>query len=1255
MIHSFSIFILQIVLTCATSFSEIINSSDTLVQQLCNITNSSNNSRLLILNSSIEYDLSSYNGFCVVRNANITITTDKNEVVNIFCASDSIIQPTAGIVFINSTVLIENLIVKNCGAALKSLPNSITSIFNSSSFYYPMHYAAASLFIQSMVTISKVTMMSSYGFSIIGIDIDNSTIIWCLISSYKEFVVNIKENKTIGNGVLMHFVKNRKIVESSKRAVLMKNCKFLWNTGHCKHCDNRCIKNTFGRKDSQKALMNAVGTTILYDGDKYPVMVRLENITFSNNVATFTNSLLILHYYAHENDITEMDKSEIKNLQIYNQAMCPESAEFTFLLFSDKKESGKTYRPLVIHQTDFHSQPQHVDLISYQSLKNILYIGIKGKKTSKIIISFSDSKFHGNFAAGFGTAFNVKTEIPMVLHFNSMYVYNNQITLVLQITSYCGLFSLRGEIDFIINGTEKNPSLFRNNFGMLLYAFNKTNLYLHGHVIFASNRGSNGAVIHFEGDSRIHFMKHSSILFKDNKSSGLGGAIFAVTTRGEKRCAMLFEDALDPQAVITFVNNSALQGGSSIYAYPIFNCYLNGRQKTKGTLAAYEELFDFRYTPSTKQHLSTLPTNFSIIHFNESGIAYPGQIFYACIIATDVMQRNVYATVKVTLLPEIDDITQNQWLSLISTEQIIKEQKECTNISIPMSLLGNHSIDSKSIKRQNIVFYLKQTSQFHLSSLLVHNCPHGFMLDKETRSCICSPVLQTLNMKCSIQTQTIAKLTQTKWAGIITHQNKSKFAISSSCPSAYCTTNTKFKYFYSNTDRIQLKEHENSLTTTSVCVNNKEGPLCSKCSKGLVAVLGSAKCIHCSSHLYIWLNPLLILMLGPILIVLLYTLKLTLTTGTLNGIIFYTNILNTGLIDIMYIETSSHAWSTFNAIIRGFLLTLNLDYGFPVCFLKNMSQFWKASFGLIFPYYLLALVGLIVFISRYSSWVSKCTSHSSVQVLVTVVHLSFSNLLLKFVIVFSSTKMYTDDGEFRVWLYDGSAAFLTDSRHQAVAIVSSIAIFPLLFSYVCFLTFTKLLMKWSSKCNLRLRPIYEAIHAPYKNGKEYWFTVRLLLLIFTCILWSVKTTDNAGLVHIITALLLCTFLVTQAIFRPFTSKKLTVLDSWAILNLLAVYVSLLLPQNEYETTSVILSITGALVFVTLMSVVFYHVFWVTGLIRKLKWNTKFRQTCLLGCHETFKKVFMAKTNTTTQPLLRTLESDEFYEPCSDYREPLLDD
>ena len=46
----------------------------------------------------------------------------------------------------------------------------------------------------------------------------------------------------------------------------------------------------------------------------------------------------------------------------------------------------------------------------------------------------------------------------------------------------------------------------------------------------------------------------------------------------------------------------------------------------------------------------------------------------------------------------------------------------------------------------------------------------------------------------------------------------------------------------------------------------------------------------------------------------------------------------------------------------------------------------------------------------------------------------------------------------------------------------------------------RLLMK-SNKIREYLRPIYEAIHAPYKYNKQYWFTARQLLLIFVYIMY----------------------------------------------------------------------------------------------------------------------------------------------------------
>ena len=56
-------------------------------------------------------------------------------------------------------------------------------------------------------------------------------------------------------------------------------------------------------------------------------------------------------------------------------------------------------------------------------------------------------------------------------------------------------------------------------------------------------------------------------------------------------------------------------------------------------------------------------------------------------------------------------------------------------------------------------------------------------------------------------------------------------------------------------------------------------------------MFGSTECKICSSDLWP-LTSIIYLAAGPLLVFLLYALKLTLTTGTLNGIIIYAQITN---------------------------------------------------------------------------------------------------------------------------------------------------------------------------------------------------------------------------------------------------------------------------------------------------------------------------------------------------------------------------
>ena len=282
---------------------------------------------------------------------------------------------------------------------------------------------------------------------------------------------------------------------------------------------------------------------------------------------------------------------------------------------------------------------------------------------------------------------------------------------------------------------------------------------------------------------------------------------------------------------------------------------------------------------------------------------------------------------------------------------------------------------------------------------------------------------------------------------------------------------------------------------SSLCLYNREGILCGSCSTNYSVVFGSTECRQCSNW---WLWTLVFYAAaGPLLIYLLYTLKLILTTGTINGIIFYAQVANAGLFDVLSINTRQCNWVIrYSMKVALFLISMmNLDLGFPLCFYNGMNELWKAGLSLLFPLYLLIIVVVLIILSRFFLRISNRIAHSSVQVLVTVVHLSFSKLLLAIFDVFTPVQLYSSNlnGSLNVWFNDGSIIY-GEHEHFVLMIVTSVIVGIFLIPYMLIILTGRLLMK-SNKIREYLRPIYEAIHAPYKYNKQYWFTARQLLLI----------------------------------------------------------------------------------------------------------------------------------------------------------------
>ena len=176
----------------------IINTSWEFEKHMCN--NAYNREKLFfVLNSSVVYNITR-NSFCFMSTVDITIRSSINSPAIISCVHDGHIPaPMLGLAFINSFVTLQRVTFINCGTSLKTLPDNIINIFNSSSLHYSSTHAAALLFIQCRVHMSEVVLTRSYGFAVIGVNLVDSVLQNVHVSNSSASVTMYNYyNETIG-------------------------------------------------------------------------------------------------------------------------------------------------------------------------------------------------------------------------------------------------------------------------------------------------------------------------------------------------------------------------------------------------------------------------------------------------------------------------------------------------------------------------------------------------------------------------------------------------------------------------------------------------------------------------------------------------------------------------------------------------------------------------------------------------------------------------------------------------------------------------------------------------------------------------------------------------------------------------------------------------------------------------------------------------------------------------------------------------
>ena len=261
------------------------------------------------------------------------------------------------------------------------------------------------------------------------------------------------------------------------------------------------------------------------------------------------------------------------------------------------------------------------------------------------------------------------------------------------------------------------------------------------------------------------------------------------------------------------------------------------------------------------------------------------------------------------------------------------------------------------------------SSSLHISEAFyvqLLSCPIGFTL--QNGMCDCDPVFSTYTVECYIDDSAIKRFANT-WITAQSETNNTKYLVSE-CPMDYC---------------LPYSSKLNLLYPDLQCQFNRSGILCSQCQYHLSMVFGSSRCMECT-NLSIILISVIVIIAGVVLVVLLYILNLTVTNGTISGIIFYANIVSIN--DSVFLVNDN----VFKPL-RVFISFANLDLGIETCFYDGMDTYAKVWFQLFFPVYLLVIAISVIIASRYSSKILRLTYSRSLPVLATLFLLFYTGIL----------------------------------------------------------------------------------------------------------------------------------------------------------------------------------------------------------------------------------------------------------------------
>ena len=793
--------------------------------------------------------------------------------------------------------------------------------------------------------------------------------------------------------------------------------------------------------------------------------------------------------------------------------------------------------------------------------------------------------------------------------------------------------NLEGTFNISENMAEKGGGLY--GFGSTITLQNFRQNYASvssstSYLIFTSNKAKFGGALYLSTTTKVYLLLIISryvhqIRFIGNKAE-FGGAIYIADETNSELCnssglvttsstecfiqlLALFPGVLDlgnQQLTLTFMNNHATSSTDAIFGGLFDRCTVNPlnpsrRQGITNGLSSLHLLSNINDTESDSIASYAVRLCFCKLDKPDCSFNPPpvnmrkGEIFKLSLVAVDQVNHTLESEVSAFLSSNdggFSEGQQQQSVGTTCTDLTYNVFTPCDTEELQLHAVGPCGDAYPSQRRVQLIFDNC-------------TCPIGFQLITDTRTkCVCechsNLTNYVLTETCDASTASVQRKNNV-WISYtnITTTKEYFLLIHPHCPYDYCLSEkekVKISLSQINGDDEQ-------------CDLNRSGLLCGTCKPGFSVSFGSSRCIKCGRLWPLAVTGLILLAViaGIGLVSALLFLNLTVAAGTINGILFYANIIN-GNASIFFNDLLTPSFPSV------FIAWLNLDIGFDVCIYEGMDTYAKTWLQLVFPIYLIILVATVIIISNYSQRFSNLIGKKDpIATLATLILLSYAKLLSTIIAMLSLTTLQYPDGNRQLWKPDAAIQYLEFPKHALLIFVAIIIL-------VVGAAYTITLLSWQVLIRLPNRKIFmwvrnpkllsfiEMYNVPCKIGHQYWTG---LLLLIRVILYLVSALNESGnsqvpLISITIAVGGVLILINRNVYKK---AHVNSLEMAAVINLLVftAFTWYATDVNDTHLHNSAAYISVVTTFILLLIVILYHIYAYTGIgsmIKKTEFSLK---------------------------------------------------